>query len=122
MKHLIKLTRTYTTFFDIEAESVQDAVDKFNAMGDDKYVAELEQCNIDESHIVVLSEPELTDEERIRICDVTGEEMTEGWVVNDGEKYFKYEHDAYQWCKDNGYHGIQSAFDDDVMYWTSWED
>ena len=122
MKHLIKLTRTYTTFFDIEAETPEQAVEIFNKMGDDKYVAELEQCNVDENHIVVLSEPELTDEERIRICDVTGEEMTEGWVVNDGEKYFKYEHDAEDWCKANGYAGMQSAFDDDVIYWTSWED
>lgn len=57
-----------------------------------------------------------------RKCDATGEGMNEGWVVGDGDLYFKYERDAMQWCKDNGYNGIQSAFDEDVMYWTEWED
>lgn len=57
-----------------------------------------------------------------RKCDATGEGMNEGWVVGDGDLYFKYEEDAMQWCKDNDYNGIQSAFDEDVMYWTEWED
>jgi len=48
--------------------------------------------------------------------------MTEGWVVNDGELYFKYENDATDWCIANDYAGLQSGFDADVIYWTEWED
>ena len=47
--------------------------------------------------------------------------MREGWVVNDGELYFKYEKDALAWCIANEYEDIQSAYNDDVIYWTEWE-
>lgn len=47
--------------------------------------------------------------------------MTEGWVVNDGELYFKYENDAKAWCITNGYVDLETAFEDDVIYWTEWE-
>jgi hypothetical protein len=57
-----------------------------------------------------------------RSCSVTGEGMNEGWVGNDGEVYFKYGHDALQWCIDRGYRDVDDAYADDVIYWTEWED
>ena len=55
-----------------------------------------------------------------RSCSVTGEGMNEGWVGNDGEVYFKYGHDALQWCIDRGYRDVDDAYADDVIYWTDW--
>ena len=56
----------------------------------------------------------------VRICSVTGEEMSSGWCANDGMEYFKYEKDAVQWCISNGYKNMQEAYDDDAIYWTEW--
>lgn len=56
-----------------------------------------------------------------RQCSITGEGMNEGWVVNDGEMYFKYEDDANQWCIGQGYRDIDDAYTDDVCYYTEWE-
>ncbi len=55
-----------------------------------------------------------------RQCSVTGEGMNEGWVGDDGCVYFKYGHDALQWCIDRGYRDIDDAYADDVIYWTDW--
>jgi hypothetical protein len=57
-----------------------------------------------------------------RKCSVTGEGMNEGYVIRDGEKYFKYEHDAIQWAILNGYQTLGEAYKLDELYWTSWED
>jgi len=56
-----------------------------------------------------------------RICSVTGEEMTEGWVWDDGEAYFKYDKDALKKCKKNDYISLDHAFDDDRIYWTEFK-
>ena len=48
--------------------------------------------------------------------------MNEGWVGDDGCFYFKYEHDANQWCISRGYRDIDDAYADDVCYYTEWED
>jgi len=56
-----------------------------------------------------------------RVCDITGEPMTEGWVANDGEMYFKYEKDALAWCIENGYESIEDAYENEAIYWTEWE-
>lgn len=55
-----------------------------------------------------------------RQCSITGEGMNEGWVGDDGCVYFKYGHDALQWCIDRGYRDIDDAYADDVIYWTDW--
>ena len=57
-----------------------------------------------------------------KYCDITGETMTEGWVANDGEMYFKYEKDALAWCIENGYESIEDAYENEAIYWTEWED
>jgi hypothetical protein len=57
----------------------------------------------------------------IRICSVTGEEMEYGYVWDDGEMYFKYEHDALKKCRDNGYKSLLHAFKNNVIYWTKFK-
>ena len=56
-----------------------------------------------------------------RVCDITGEIMTEGWLADDSV-YLKYEKDALAWCIENGYESIDDAFECDAIYWTEWED
>jgi hypothetical protein len=85
-------------------------------MGVERYVRELEECNV-----IRESEEVLSNDDNVRICSVTNEEMSEGWCVNDGEMYFKYEKDAVKWSTDNGYESLQDAYDNDVIYWTEWE-
>lgn len=116
MKHRITMSRMYVTTFEFEAETSEEAMIQFIEMGDAKYQQELEQCNVMNEKIILESE-----DDNLRTCSVTDEEMTEGWVVNDGELYFKYEKDAINWCTENGYSGLQEAYDDDVIYWTEWE-
>lgn len=49
MKKTIKLIRTYTTTFEIEADSNDEAMQKFMEIPDDiKYLQELEQMDVDE--------------------------------------------------------------------------
>jgi len=103
MKHKIILSRTYVTEFEIEAEDNEDAKAKFKELGDSVYEKEMEQCNVVGETIIVESE-----DDSKRICFVTGEEMTEGWVVNDGELYFKYEKDALAWCISQEYEMAKS--------------
>lgn len=57
----------------------------------------------------------------IRHCTATGKEMIAGWVVNDGEEYYSTEELALKKCKELGYKSIEEAYEDDVCYWTEWE-
>jgi len=63
-----------------------------------------------------------------RQCDITGEGMYEGWVVDGGLMYIKYESDAIEYCKNELNMTLQEAYDDseenggDGFYHTSWED
>jgi hypothetical protein len=48
------MTRVYSTYFLIEADTEQDALEQFYDIPDeDKYNAELEQMNVDEDVIVL---------------------------------------------------------------------
>jgi hypothetical protein len=116
MKHKIIMSRTYVTEFEIEAADDEQAKIKFKLLGDAVYHKEMEQCNVVGETIIVESE-----DDGVRICSITGEQMVEGWVANDGEHYFKYEKDALAWCISQEYEDIQSAYNDDVIYWTEWE-
>lgn len=57
-----------------------------------------------------------------RRCSATLEGMDSGWVVNDGDEYFKYEKDAVKWCRENGYSSLKDAYKSNVIYYTEWED
>jgi len=63
-----------------------------------------------------------------RKCSITGEGMNEGWLQGDGEQYFKYEKDVIEWLKGwyasdlNDDELIENAVEEDILYWTVWED
>jgi hypothetical protein len=61
------------------------------------------------------------DDDDTKNCSITGEPMTEGWVANDGEIYFKYEKDALAWCLENEYESIEDAYENEAIYYTEWE-
>jgi hypothetical protein len=69
-----------------------------------------------------IAEDDNEGEIHARKCSFTFEGMNEGWVFGGGEVYAKYEHDAIDYAKKIGYEGLQSAYDDDAVYWTEWED
>ena len=58
MKYTILLKRTYLTSFEIDAESSNEALSKFNELGDDKYARELEQCDVISESEEIISEEE----------------------------------------------------------------
>lgn len=57
-----------------------------------------------------------------RKCDITGQGMNEGWCFGDGEQYAATEDAALKIAKSLGYESLQEAYEDDVCYYTEWED
>ena len=57
-----------------------------------------------------------------RKCSLTGEGMNKGWVISDGDDYAKYEEGAVELVERMGYNSIQEAYDDNFVYYTTWED
>jgi len=64
-----------------------------------------------------------------RVCDVTGEGMNEGFCLNDGEMYFKYEKDFVAFLRKEGVHPHESdkfildkAYEMGLYYWTTWDE
>jgi len=63
-----------------------------------------------------------------RKCDITGEGMYEGWVLNGGEMHFKYESDLRAYLSKHWGQTLEEVFaecesdDSDLCYWTSWEE
>ena len=62
-----------------------------------------------------------------RKCDITGEVMNEGYVIQDGEMYIKHECDLIVYLR--GLEGNEDlsdevlkeeAYDNGVYYWTEW--
>lgn len=49
----VTLLRTYATDFEIEAESYEEAREKFYALGDSVYEKELQQCEVIEEQVLV---------------------------------------------------------------------
>ena len=48
--------------------------------------------------------------------------MFEGWCVQDGESYIKYESDALKCAKAAGYADLEEAYEYDFIYYTDWVD
>ena len=55
----------------------------------------------------------------MRKCDICGETMNSGYVINDGEEYY---------CSDDCLHGAfseeeyEELFQEDCAYWTEWDE
>lgn len=113
-KFTFKMTRTYETIIEIEAENFDDAQKQF--AGIDRYAIELEQCCVTNEDMIC------EGTKYARQCSKTGEGMNEGWVFGDGEEYAKYEADAIELAKEYGYDSLEDAYEDNGGYWTSWED
>tara|TARA_Y100001938_G_C7937306_1_gene352458 strand:+ start:117 stop:401 length:285 start_codon:yes stop_codon:yes gene_type:complete len=65
-----------------------------------------------------------------RVCDITGEGMNEGYVLEDGTCIIKYEKDLIKELRDMGdeeYNNasdefiLKEAYENEVYYWTEWE-
>lgn len=146
-KYQIKLTRVWDTYAEVEALTMEDAMTMYDSMVQRGEMAqkELEQMGIsDESYKITLLEPvseptqsvlgawrddgQVEGQYYARQCDITGEGMYEGWVVDGGLMYIKYESDAIEYCKNELDMTLQEAYDDseenggDGFYHTSWED
>ena len=145
MKYQIKLTRVWQTYAEIEALTMADAEAMYDSMVQSGEMAqkELEQMGIsDESYKITLLESDsapkppkvwrdngqVEGQYYARQCDITGEGMYEGWVVDGGLMYFKYESDAIAYCQNELKMTLAEAYEDsednggDGFYWTAWED
>ena len=115
-----ELLRTYSTLFEIEANSQQEAIKKFYDLGDSIYTEEMAQMHI-------LSE-EVRGDKYARLCSNCGKPMNEGYVVDGGTDYY---------CSDNCLHAEilpeeweRLTNEEDTLlgsgsdnnYWTEWED
>jgi hypothetical protein len=111
-----ELLRTYSTMFEIEADTQQQAVDKFKALGDSIYTEEMVQCEVIEEVV--------KGDKYARKCDKCRQGMNEGYCIYEGEESY---------CSDECLHSVYSKsvwegmFDaEDIgnspSYWTQWED
>ena len=58
-----------------------------------------------------------------RKCDITGEGMWEGYCVNEGDMYIKYEKDFLRHIgSETDYDSIEDAYEDDYYYYTEWDE
>lgn len=74
-------------------------------------------------------------EKFVRVCSKTGKGMNEGFIVNDGDFYFKEESDLLDWLREQDFITAEGeeankfsnedlkewAFNDEIYYWTKWE-
>lgn len=111
-----ELLRTYSTMFEVEADTQQQALDKFKALGDSIYTEEMKQCEVIEEVV--------KGDKYARKCNKCGQGMNEGFCIYEGEEYY---------CDDNCLHSVYSKsvwegmYDaEDIgnspSYWTQWED
>jgi hypothetical protein len=112
MKHEIRLRRVYETIIIVDASDEEQAIKNVGGM-DGLYRMEMEQVNVIDERLDI--------DCKERICSKTGEVMSEGWVVNDGEDYYKYESDAHERVAQSGYENYMDAFLDDFIYWTTFD-
>ena len=110
-----ELLRTYSTMFEIEADTQEQAIDKFKALGDSIYTEEMKQCEVIEEVV--------KGDKYARCCTCCGKGMNEGYFAD--YEYFcsdsclHTEYSAVYWevlCKESDDNG------DNEYYWTQWED
>jgi hypothetical protein len=110
-----ELLRTYSTMFEIEADTQLDAIRQFKELGDEIYSQELEQCNVTEEVV--------KGDKYARLCTCCGNGMNEGYFVD--HEYFCTDdclHTEYPpkiWAK---LYKESEANGGNDCYWTQWDD
>jgi hypothetical protein len=110
-----ELTRTYSTMFEIEADTQLEAIKLFNELGDEIYAEELKQCNVIEEVV--------KGDKYAHLCDCCGNGMNDGYFI-----------DYMYYCSDTCLHTEYTPEEwknlyeqseeqgGDYCYWTQWED
>ena len=110
-----ELLRTYSTTFEIEADTQLEAIKLFNELGDEMYAEELKQCNVIEEVV--------KGDKYARSCNCCGEGMNEGYFID-------YEYFCSDYCRNTEYptdvwlklYEESEANGGDYCYWTEWDD
>ena len=106
-----ELLRTYSTTFEIEADTQLDAIRQFNELGMKYTPQELDQCNVIEEVV--------KGDKYARSCNCCGKGMNEGYFAD--YEYFCSDECLYTefpptiWAK-------VTEENEDSYYWTQWED
>jgi len=110
-----ELLRTYSTMFEIEADTQLEAIKQLNELGEEMYAEELKQCNVIEEVV--------KGDKYARICKCCGNGMNEGYFV-DYDYYcsddcLHTEYTPEEW--ENLYEQSEEQ-GGDYCYWTQWEE
>ena len=106
-----ELLRTYSTMFEIEADTQEQATQQFEALGDSIYTEEMKQCNVIDEVV--------KGDKYARVCTCCHSGMNEGYFAD--YEYFCSDDCLYTefpptiWAK-------VTEEDEDSYYWTEWED
>jgi hypothetical protein len=111
-----ELLRTYSTMFEIEADTQEQAIDKFKALGDSIYAEEMKQCEVIEEVV--------KGDKYARKCDKCGQGMNEGFCIYEGEEYYCSDECLHSVYSKSVWEGMYDAEDigNSPSYWTQWED
>ena len=119
-----ELLRTYSTMFEIEADTQEQATQQFEALGYSIYTEEMKQCNVIDEVV--------KGDKYARICTCCHSGMNEGYFAD--YEYFcsdsclHTEYSAKEWeeLTSNGIEDEEDFFRvpsiNDSYYWTEWED
>ena len=106
-----ELLRTYSTMFEIEADTQEQATQQFEALADSIYTEEMKQCNVIDEVV--------KGDKYARVCTCCHSGMNEGYFAD--YEYFCSDDCLYTefpptiWAK-------VTEGDEDSYYWTEWED
>jgi hypothetical protein len=112
-----ELLRTYSTMFEIEADTQLDAIRQFKELGDSIYTEEMVQCEVIEEVV--------KGDKYARCCTCCGNGMNEGYFAD--YEYFcsdsclRTEYTAKEW-EELSSDGVEDEEGNDSYYWTEWED
>jgi hypothetical protein len=112
-----ELLRTYSTTFEIEAETQEEAIKLFNKLEDEIYEEEMQQFNVIKEVV--------KGDKYARKCSCCDKGMNEGYFAN--YEYFcsdsclRTEYSAKEW-EELASDGVEDEESNDSYYWTEWED
>jgi hypothetical protein len=109
-----ELLRTYSTMFEIEADTQLEAIKQFEELGDSIYTEEMKQCEVIEEVV--------KGDKYARCCTCCGNGMNEGYFID-------YEYFCSDSCRNTEYPTDvwlklyeESEASGGNCYWTQWED